>query len=96
MLQKIKTDVYIVVIGEVLANAQKVAQELREKGVNVAVDLSSKKSEKQIKNALKKNIPYLLFIGEEEVKNNIYTLKETATSNERKLSVEDIAKQVKR
>lgn len=90
-----ETDIYIVVIGDVLADAQKVAQDLREKGINIAVDLSGKKSEKQIKNALKKNIPYLLFIGEEEVKNQIYTLKETATSDEQKLSLEDIVSQLK-
>lgn len=92
--QSSETDIYIVVIGDVLADAQKVAQDLREKGINVAVDLSSKKSEKQIKNALKKNIPYLLFIGEEEINNQVYTLKETATSNEQKLSLEDISKTV--
>lgn len=89
-----ETDIYVVVIGDVLTDAQKVAQDLREKGINVAVDLSGKKSEKQIKNALKKNIPYLLFIGEEEINNQVYTLKETATSNEQKLSLEDISKTV--
>jgi histidyl-tRNA synthetase len=93
--QSSETDIYVVVIGDVLADAQKVAQDLREKGINVAVDLSGKKSEKQIKNALKKNIPYLLFIGEEEVKNQIYTLKEVATSEERKLGLEDIVTQLK-
>lgn len=92
--QSSETDIYVVVIGDVLADAQKVAQQLREKGINVAVDLSGKKSEKQIKNALKKNIPYLLFIGEEEINNQVYTLKETATSNEQKLSLEDISKAV--
>lgn len=92
--QSSETDIYIVVIGDVLADAQKVAQDLREKGINVAVDLSGKKSEKQIKNALKKNIPYLLFIGEEEINNQVYTLKETATSNEQKLTLEDISKTV--
>lgn len=85
-----ETDVYIVVIGDVLVEAQEVAQQLRGKGINVAVDLSGKKSEKQIKNALKKNVPYMLFIGEEEIKNFIYTLKEAATSNEQKLSIEQI------
>ncbi len=92
--QPSETDIYVVVIGDVLTDAQKVAQDLREKGINVAVDLSGKKSEKQIKNALKKNIPYLLFIGEEEINNQVYTLKETATSNEQKLSLEDISKTV--
>ncbi len=90
-----ETDVYVVVIGDVLADAQKVAQQLREKGVNVAVDLSGKKSEKQIKNALKKSIPYLLFIGEDEVKNQVYTLKETATSSEKKLNLDQILQLIK-
>lgn len=89
--QPSETDVYVVVIGDVLADAQKVAAQLREKGVNVAVDISGNKAEKQIKNALKKNVPYMLFIGEEEVKTGQYSLKKVSDSSEQKLNLEDIA-----
>lgn len=88
--QPSETDVYVVVIGDVLVDAQKVAAQLREKGVNVAVDISGNKTDKQIKNALKKNVPYMLFIGEEEVKTGQYSLKKVSDSSEQKLDLEGI------
>ncbi len=90
------TEAYIVVIGEnTLPSALKLAEDLRLEGVRTEVDISLKKAEKQIKTGLKKDIPYLLFVGEEEIKSRLYTLKNTTTSNEEKLSFERIVSTVK-
>ncbi len=88
------TQIYIVTIGDVLAQAQDVARQLRDSGVNVAVDLTDRKADKQVKAALKLGIPYLLFVGEEELKNQKYILRNIETQKEEILSVTDIAKVV--
>lgn len=91
-----RTEVYVVVLGkESMAAALKLAEDLRSEGSRVEVDISLKKADKQIKTALKKDIPYLLFIGEEEINTRLYTLKNTASSKEEKLSFERIVSIVK-
>lgn len=84
------TDVYVIVLGDVLKQAEKVAGALREEGVKVAVDITGRKLDKQIKAAVKMKIPYLLFIGEEEVKNEVYRLKDIVSEKETEASVERI------
>lgn len=86
------TNMYVVVIGDVLKEAQAVVRELRAGGVNVAVDLTDRKPEKQIKAALKLGVPYLLFAGEEEVKNQRFILRNVETQQEDVLAVSEIVK----
>lgn len=89
------TDVYIVVLGDVLKQTQKIASTLRQEGVNVAVDTTHRKIDKQIKSAVKMKIPYLLFVGEQEVANNQYRLKDLHTETEIETSVDRIISVVK-
>ncbi len=70
-----ETDIYIVTIGDVGADAQYIAGLLRNEGVNVAVDLSGKKLEKQIKTADKKGIEYVMFVGKDDIEAGKYKLK---------------------
>lgn len=89
------TDIYMVVLGEALKGAQKIAAELREEGVNVEVDFTERKIDKQLKTAIKKNIPYIMVIGEDELSGEIYPLKNTATSDEQRLSISRIVSTVR-
>jgi len=84
------TDVYVVVIGEALDGAVGVATELRKAGIKTEVDITSRKLDKQMKTALKKLIPRILFIGESEVEKGEYTLKDLALGTEEKLTVQQI------
>lgn len=78
----VETDIYIATIGEVGEGAQKVAQKLREQGKNVAVDLSGRKLDKQIKTAEKKGVKQVLFVGEEELKTGQFKLKNLETGKD--------------
>jgi len=89
------TDIYLVPLGDMLTAAGEIASELRVEGVNVELDITDRKLDKQIKTADKKNIPYVLFIGEEEVASKLYTLKNIATGDEQKLSIADVVKLIK-
>lgn len=79
------TDIYIVVLGDVQKAANKLARHLRSEGVNVELDITDRKLDRQIKTAVKKNIPYILFIGEDEVRDEVYTLKDVNSTKEQKL-----------
>ncbi|MCA9334907.1 histidine--tRNA ligase [Candidatus Saccharibacteria bacterium] len=84
------TDVVIVIVDESTSEGLALARTLRDAGVNVEVDISGRKIDKQIKSALKKNVPYMLFVGAKEVNEGKYNLKDTRTSHEENLSVDNI------
>jgi histidyl-tRNA synthetase len=77
-----ETDLYVVLIGDVNAKAQRTIRELRENGIRVAVDTTGRKPEKQIKSADKKGIHYVLFIGERELNEEIFELRNLLTGDE--------------
>ena len=90
------TEVYVVVLGEeLLDDALKLADQLREEDVNTEVDITGRKLDKQIKTAIKKTIPFMVFIGEDEVKKQLYSFKDTQSAEGQQLSFERIVSAVK-
>lgn len=92
---KSSTDVYIVTLGDVSREALKLASDMRDANINVELNLSEKKFDKQLKTALKKGIPFILFIGEDEVKSGIYTIKNIVKSEEYKVNFTELTKLIK-
>lgn len=92
---KSETELYVALVGDVYESAQKIVGKLREEGVCVAVDMSRRKVGKQIEVAVKKNIPYLLVIGEEELKSGRFKLKNLGTGDETECSLERVISTVK-
>jgi histidyl-tRNA synthetase len=90
-----ETDVYVVLVGDVYAKAQKQIGLLREMGVRAAVDVSGRKMDKQIKAAVKKGVKYVLFIGDKELENGQFTLKNLQTGNEETHSIERLVSIIK-
>ncbi|HEU5121249.1 MAG TPA: His/Gly/Thr/Pro-type tRNA ligase C-terminal domain-containing protein, partial [Candidatus Saccharimonadales bacterium] len=80
---------------DVREGAMHLADSLREEGVNTEVDFTGRKLDKQIKTAIKKEIPFMVFVGEEELKQEIYPFKDVAKAEEQKLSFERIISTVK-
>lgn len=89
------TEVGIVVLGSALDGALKLAALLRAEGVNVEVDITGRKIDKQIKSVVKKQVPFMVFVGDEELQTEQYPFKDTKTASEEKLSFERIVSQVK-
>ncbi|MNI45368.1 Histidine--tRNA ligase [compost metagenome] len=88
------TDIGIIVLGDSLKGALRLAEQLRGRGVNIEVDISGRKLEKQMKAVLKKNVPFMLFVGEQELADGLYSLKDVTTEQEQKLTVEAIAERI--
>jgi histidyl-tRNA synthetase len=90
------TEMYIAVLGEGnLPGASRLATRLREEGVNVELDFTGRKIDRQIKTAVKKQIPYVLFVGEQELKSEKYNLKDTHSGEEESLSFERLVTRIK-
>jgi histidyl-tRNA synthetase len=89
-----KTDIYVVVVGDVISDAQNVANELRAKGLNIEVDITGRKLDKQIKAAVKKSIPYLLFVGEKDLTARQYSLKRVEDESEEQLTIDQIVEKL--
>lgn len=88
-------DAYVILIGDVYEQAQAVIKKIRESGVNVAVDMSGRKIDKQIKTAVKKQIRYAIIIGEQELEDQQYVLKNLGLGQEEKHSIERIVSAIK-
>jgi histidyl-tRNA synthetase len=64
--------------------AQKIAQQFRHNAdIAVAVDISTKKIGKKISDASEKMVEYVLVVGEDEVRDNQYTLKHLHEDNKK-------------
>jgi histidyl-tRNA synthetase len=86
-----QTKVYVCTVGtEFKNNALDLAQKMRDMGINTAVDLTDKKLGDQIKVANRQKIPFVICIGEDEVKTGVYTLKNMGAREEKKVKLEEI------
>jgi histidyl-tRNA synthetase len=91
-----KTALYICTMGkEFQEYGNELAQKLREVGVNVAVNLTDKKVGDQIKSADKQKIPYIVCIGENEVKSGEFKLKNLKSGEEKLVTEDTLAKELK-
>lgn len=88
------TDVYVVAIGDVYKHAQTLAAKLRRDGLGVALDTTGRKIDKCIKAADKKQIPYVLFIGTQEIQSRSYRLKNIQSGHEQAVSEDEIASSI--
>jgi histidyl-tRNA synthetase len=90
-----ETDVYVVLIGDIYAKAQRMVSELREIGLNVALDPTGRKPDKQIKAAVKKGIHYAIFIGEKELSEQQYEVRNLITGQSERHGISRIVSIIK-
>lgn len=79
---------------EQIKKSLEVASKIRNAGTNAQVYVEDKKLKAKFKYADKLKIPYVIVIGEEEVKNNIITLKNMETGEQKNIPVEEIANHI--
>lgn len=74
----------------------KIAAELRANNVNVSVDFTDRKVDKKIKAAEKLGIDSVIFVGEEELKNGAFKLKNLLDSREISVNLGEITGKLQR
>ncbi|AFR36314.1 histidine--tRNA ligase [Riemerella anatipestifer] len=70
-----------------------IIQQLRTKGVSAELYPEASKLKKQFTYAERKEIPYIVFVGEEEIKNKQVSIKNLATGEQKTISLEDFLSQ---
>ena len=84
---------YVIPLTDEIAVEGRVA-ELRQAGVNVAVDTTDRKMDKKMKAAIKQGARWLIFIGEDEANSGQLQLKNLATGEQEHLTAEQIAAKI--
>ncbi|MFH0986774.1 MAG: histidine--tRNA ligase [Candidatus Micrarchaeota archaeon] len=74
--------------------AVKIAGLLRAEGVSADTDLTGRPLRKQFDYVNSKNIPYIIIVGERELKGGKFTLRDMKTGKEDKLAMKDIVKKI--
>lgn len=87
--------VYVFAIGDTKKDCIKIVQELRKAGIQCLLDLADRGVSKNFAFASKQSIPFALIVGEKELKEKKFTLRDMASGKERKLSVEELKKELK-
>ncbi len=86
-----KTKLYVCVAPETnMEEVYKVSEQLRESGINLAIDISGRKLADQLKSLDKRKIPYVITIGPEELKNQRFVIRNTETREEKSGTIEEI------
>ena len=86
-----KTDIQIYLIPmETEAYTLKIANELRKKNIHVTIEMNKRKIKKCFEWADKQSIPYVIVIGENEIKTNHFMLKNMKSSTSKEYSFDNI------
>ncbi len=91
-----ETDAYVILVGDgMYEKAQGVLTNIRNMGLNVAVDTTGRKIDKQIKTAVKKGVHYAIFIGDAELASDQFKLRNLISGSEETHGLQRIVSIVK-
>ncbi len=92
--QKTVVDVYVIPI-KTIKESLKVLKELRSNDIKSDIDMNERSISKNLDYANKLGIPYVVFVGENELKEKKVKLRDMKSGNEELLSIEEIVKKIK-
>ena len=90
------TKVLIIPMDDYINKSVEFANQLRKEDIHTQVYLESGKMGKKFNYADKLNIPYVIVVGEEEVKTNLYSLRDMKTGEQNSLLIEEIIRLLKK
>ena len=93
--EKALTDIFIIPMGTEI-QCLKIAQDLRNAGYKVEVEMKSKKMKKALDYANNENIPYVLILGEDELTNNCITLKDMNNKTQEQINLDNLTEKIKK
>ena len=93
--KKSVAEVLIVPMLEDFSIPIKIANDLREQGINTEIFLNDKKLKAKMKYADKLEIPFVIVVGEDEANSGIVKIKDMVTGNEKECQISDVANSIK-
>lgn len=88
------TKVFVVYVNDkVMKDALEVAQRLRREGISTDIDLSRKNLSGQLNYANSRKIPWVVFVGERELKEKKVKLRDMSCGEEKLVKLKDLVKQ---
>lgn len=84
------SDVLIIPMVEDLSIPINIANRLRKNGIKTEIYLNNKKLKTKFKYADKLEIPYVIVVGEDEISQNKFKLKDMKTGEEKDMSLEEL------
>jgi len=93
--EKALTDIFIIPMGTEI-QCLKIAQNLRNAGYKVEVEMKNKKMKKALDYANNENIPYVLILGEDELSNNCITLKDMNNKTQEQINLDNLTEKIKK
>lgn len=91
-----QTEIFLTLMDSSLyIETDKLAQYLRSKGINTQMQLTDSKLKNQFKYADKKNIPWVIVLGDKEIEENRVLLKNMITQEEFLITKEDVVDKIK-
>ena len=85
----------IITFNETLMAGLTLMSKFRDEGVKADIINETKSFKTKMKEANKRNLPYIIILGEDEVKAGIYTLKDMRTGEQEKLKFDEILEKLK-
>ena len=80
---------------EFVENSIKLSNLLRKNEINTNIYLENTKFKTKLNYAIKSNIRYAIFMGEDEVNNNVFTIKDLAQQEQQTVSLDELLKILK-
>lgn len=90
------SDVLVISMVEDLSKSIEVANKLRNAGINTEIYFDSKKIKAKFKYADRLNIPYVIVIGEDEIKSGLLTIKNMQEGTQEQLEIDKIIEKLKK
>ena len=82
-------DIYIIPMGTNIESLS-LANKLRQLGIKVDLEMNNKKLKKSLDFCNKENIPYVIILGEDEITNNSFKLKDMFNKQEIAINIKEI------
>ena len=89
------TDVLVISMTEDYDKCIEISSKLRENDINTLLNIENQKLGKKFKYADKLNIKYVIVIGEDEIKNNVVSLKNMVSGEQQTIDLENAIKIIK-
>ena len=87
-------DAYVISLGNVGSTPLVIANKLRDKGYKCEVNMTARSLKAQFKSADRNKAKYIIILGEDELKEGVVNLKNTATREQVTVYIDDIEKQI--